>query len=106
MLKNGIFCEMVILVIFKGFLLVKNLEILIQIVPDRSIITTSDFYSLEREVSSLSSYLLPTHKKKNHTYLTDSQYSTFVLKKCSLSYNICHRVDIYKLVKCLASSIC
>ena len=37
MLKNGIFCEMVILVIFKGFLLVKNLEILIQIVPDRSI---------------------------------------------------------------------
>ena len=37
MLKNGIFCEMVILVIFKGFLLVKNSEILIQIVPDRSI---------------------------------------------------------------------
>ena len=31
------FCEMVILVIFKGFLLVKNLKILIQIVPDRSI---------------------------------------------------------------------
>ena len=28
---------MVILVVFKGFLLVKNLEILIQIVPDRSI---------------------------------------------------------------------
>ena len=37
MLKNGIFCEMVILVIFKGFLLVKNLEILVKIVPDRSI---------------------------------------------------------------------
>ena len=31
------FCEMVILVVFKGFLMVKNLEILTQIVPDRSI---------------------------------------------------------------------
>ena len=37
MLKNGIFCEMVILVVFKGFLVVKNLEILIQIVPDSPI---------------------------------------------------------------------
>ena len=37
MLKNGNFSEMVNLVIFKGFLLVKNLEILIQIIPDRSI---------------------------------------------------------------------
>ena len=37
MLKNGIFCEMVILVVFKGFLLVKNLEILIQIVLDSPI---------------------------------------------------------------------
>ena len=34
MLKNGIFCEMVILVVFKIFLVVKNLEIFIQIVPD------------------------------------------------------------------------
>ena len=41
MLKNGIFCEMVILVIFKGFLLVKNLEILVQIGPDRSIYSHS-----------------------------------------------------------------
>ena len=37
MLKNGIFCEMVILVVFKVFLLVRNLEILIQIVPDSPI---------------------------------------------------------------------
>ena len=37
MLKNGIFCEMIILVVFKGFLLVKNLEILIQIVLDSPI---------------------------------------------------------------------
>ena len=37
MLKNCIFCEMVILVVLKGFLLVKNLEILIEIVPDGSI---------------------------------------------------------------------
>ena len=36
MLKNDIFCEMIILVVFKGFLLVKNLEILVQIVLDRS----------------------------------------------------------------------
>ena len=32
-----VFCEMVILVVFKGFLLVKNLEILIQIVLDSPI---------------------------------------------------------------------
>ena len=31
------FCEMVILVVFKAFLVVKNLEILIQIVPDSAI---------------------------------------------------------------------
>ena len=31
------FCEMVILVVFKVFLVVKNLEILIQIVPDSPI---------------------------------------------------------------------
>ena len=37
MLKKWYFCEMVILMVFKGFLLVKNLEILIQMVPDRSI---------------------------------------------------------------------
>ena len=37
MLKNGIFCEMVILVVFKGVLVVKNLGILIQIVPERPI---------------------------------------------------------------------
>ena len=37
MLKNGIFCEMVILVVFKGFLLVRNLEILTQIVLDSPI---------------------------------------------------------------------
>ena len=43
MLKNGIFCEMVILVVFKGFLLVKNLEILIQIVPQRPIYYYSCF---------------------------------------------------------------
>ena len=34
MLKNGIFCRLVILVVFKVFLVVKNLQILIQIVPD------------------------------------------------------------------------
>ena len=34
MLKNDLFCEMVIVVVFKVFLVVKNLEILIQIVPD------------------------------------------------------------------------
>ena len=44
MLKNGIFCEMVILVVFKVFLLVKNLEILIQIVPDSPIY----YYSIQQ----------------------------------------------------------
>ena len=42
MLKNGIFCEMVILVVFKGFLLVKNLENLVQMVPDCSIYSYYD----------------------------------------------------------------
>ena len=37
MLKNSLFCKMVILVVFQVFLLVKNLEILIQIVPDSPI---------------------------------------------------------------------
>ena len=41
MLKNDIFCEMVILVVFKVFLVVKNLENLIQIVPD----SPTDYYS-------------------------------------------------------------
>ena len=41
MLKNGIFCEMVILVVFKGFLLVKNFEILVQIVTEHSIYSYS-----------------------------------------------------------------
>ena len=43
MLKNGIFCEMVILVVFKVFLVVKNWENLIQIVPERPIY----YYSYE-----------------------------------------------------------
>ena len=38
-------------------------------------------------------------QEKYHTYLTDSQYSTFVLNKYSLSCSICHRVDNYELVK-------
>ena len=37
MLRNGILCEMVILVVFKVFLVVKNLENFIQIVPDSPI---------------------------------------------------------------------
>ena len=49
MLKNGIFCEMVILVVFKGFLVVKNLEILVQIVPERPIY----YYRLSDNFSKL-----------------------------------------------------
>ena len=37
MLKYGNFCKMVILVVFKVFEVVKNMEILTQIVPDVSI---------------------------------------------------------------------
>ena len=48
MLKNVIFCGVVILVVFKVFLVVKNLEILIQIVPKRSI-----NYYLEQLVKNL-----------------------------------------------------
>ena len=43
----------------------------------------SNFYPFnQKKVASLSSYLLPT-QKKNHTYLTDSQYSRFLLKQYS-----------------------
>ena len=42
---------MVILVVFKGFLLVKNLEILIQIVPDRSIYSYYNPLQIEDSVS-------------------------------------------------------
>ena len=44
MLKNCIFCEMVILVVFKAFLVVENLKNLIQIVPD----SPTYYYSLSR----------------------------------------------------------
>ena len=45
-----------------------------------------------------------SHKKK-HAYLTDSEYCTCLLKML-LPVGICHRVDIYRLVKRLASSFC
>ena len=47
MLKNVIFCEMVILVVFKAFLLVKNLEILVRIVPDCPICSYYDRYHFD-----------------------------------------------------------
>ena len=53
------------------------------------------------------SYLL-TEKakhKKNHVYLTDPQYSTWLLKKESRQ-RICHKVDIYSLAKRLTSFFC
>ena len=46
MLKNGIFCKMVTLVVFKAFLVVKNLEILIKIVPDVSIYSYSSNFMI------------------------------------------------------------
>ena len=57
-----------------------------------------DFYSSNQEkVPILLIYLLPTHKKynhkKNHTYL-------------NLDYSLCHKVDIYRLLKLLTSSFC
>ena len=57
-----------------------------------------DFYSFDQEkVPFLLICLLSTQKKcnhkKNHTYF-------------NLVYSICHRVDIYKLVKLLTSSFC
>ena len=44
---------MVILVIFKGFLLVKNLEILIKIVPDHSIYS---YYCVHYSLSKTTSF--------------------------------------------------
>ena len=40
--------------------------------------------------------------KESHAYLTDSQYSTCLLK--NLAYSICHRVEIYRPVTRLTSS--
>ena len=52
-------------------------------------------YSFDQEkVPFLLIYLLPTkYNKKNHTYL-------------NLVYSICHRVELYRLVKLLISTFC
>ena len=53
--------------------------------------------------SSLSlSYLLPTHKK-NHSHLTESQYSTWLLKKYSLLQHFSQSEHLQAIVKCLTS---
>ena len=57
MLKKWYFCEMVILMVFKGFLLVKNLEILIQMVPDRSIYYYWGFKGTVRKIKKTISCL-------------------------------------------------
>ena len=44
-----------------------------------------------------------SNPKKNHAYLTDSEYFTCLWKN-ALTCSICHRVDIYRLVKRLTSS--
>ena len=56
----------------------------------------SNFYSLQKIVSCLSSHLLWIHKK-NHTYLTDSQYwrNTFAF--------ICHTVNINRSIFLVSS---
>ena len=64
MLKNGIFCEMVVLVVFKGFLLVKNLEILIQIAPERSI-----YYYSPSIFLVLHTNLFASPTTKSHIYI-------------------------------------
>ena len=69
----------------------------------------SDFYSLEQKVFSLSSYLL-TDKKKSYLPYDIPQYYYNIHNiphaywRNSVAYKICHRVDICKLVKLLASS--
>ena len=44
-----------------------------------------------------------SNHKNNKVYLTDSQYSTCLLKN-NLAYSICHRVKVYRLVKRLPFS--
>ena len=67
--KKWYFCEMVILVVFKGFLLVKNLEILIQIVPDRSIY----YYYLK-----LTLFLQAIISKEIHIFVNVKKASEYV----------------------------
>ena len=70
----------------------------------------------QEKVSDLSSYLLPTHKKKSylpyrfttfHMFIEEIILpKTFVAQWASISLqNICHTVGIYKLVKRLASFV-
>ena len=58
----------------------------------------NDYYS---KVASLSRYLLPT-RKKNHTYLIHNIPDVYW--RNTLTYSIYLKVDIYGLVKRLASS--
>ena len=82
MLKNGNFCEIVILVVFKGFLLVKNLEILIQIVPDSPIYYNSQIHCGKREGTVL------------RRFLNKPKYNGF-FKKCLLEKN--HFMTFYDI---------
>ena len=75
---------MIILVVFKGFLLVKNLEILIQIVPDRPIYYYID---LGEHVTEIINYekkemiLFTKEEKRSHRtsrrcYICKKKFST------------------------------
>ena len=57
----------------------------------------------QKKVSCLSSYLLLPHKK-NHAYVTDSQYSTWLLKKYSRLQYLSHSGHLQTTVKRLTSS--
>ena len=92
MLKNGIFCEMVILVVFKVFLVVKNLEILIQIVPERPIY----YYSL---ITSFEMGNKPVLRELNFSFSTASiQFLYFLpsLKKFSRFVASAYMNDRYR----------
>ena len=72
----------------------------IKVTASKNQINQSDFCSLEQEVSSLLSYLLPTHKKNIIlTLLIHNIPHLYWINTLSLSCSICHRVDNYELVK-------
>ena len=92
MLKNGIFCEMVILVVFKGFLLVKNLEILIQIVLDSPIYYYS--HTCEEGGAHLRISFWHSLMKLQNNYLL-KKLLKWADKKCK-NFNIYHAVFLKK----------
>ena len=88
--KNA--CRSTVLLNYLIHNLVKTSQILhagtVPVIPSKNWVKTSSLHLITTSSPSLLPHI------KTHTHLTDSQYSTWLLKKYS-PYSICHIVDIY-----------